>query len=45
MQGLSLKNMEDYQPLPPNSLEGSPEGVVNHEVASEVGSTHSFEGF
>jgi hypothetical protein len=31
--------------LPPNSPEGSPKGVFNNEVASEVGSTHSLEGF
>jgi hypothetical protein len=45
MQGLPPKNPEDYQLLPPNSPEGSPEGVVNNEVASEVGSRHSLEGF
>jgi hypothetical protein len=45
MQGLPPEDPEGYQPLPPNSPEGSPEGVVNNEVASEVGSTHSLEGF
>jgi hypothetical protein len=45
MQGLPLKDLEGYQPLLPNSPEGSPEGVVNNEVASKVGSTHSLEGF
>jgi hypothetical protein len=45
MQGFPLEDPEDYQPLLPNSPEGSPEGLVDHEVASEVGSTHSLEGF
>jgi hypothetical protein len=31
--------------LLPNSPEGSPEGVVNTEVSSEVGRTHLLEGF
>jgi hypothetical protein len=44
MQGIPSEDLEGYQPLLPNSLEGSPEGVVNNEVASEVGSTHSLEG-
>jgi hypothetical protein len=39
------EDLEGYQPFLPNSPEGSPKGVVNHEVASEVGSTHSLEGF
>ena len=45
MIGLPPEDPEGYQPLLPNSPEGSPEGVVNHEVASKVGSTHSLEGF
>jgi hypothetical protein len=45
MQGLPPEDLKGYQPLLPNSPEGSPEGVVNNEVASEVGSTHSLEGF
>jgi hypothetical protein len=40
-----MEDLEGYQPLLPNSLEGSLEGVVDHKVASEVGSTHSLEGF
>jgi hypothetical protein len=45
MQGLPPKDLEDYQPFLSNSPEGSPEGVVNNEVASKFGSTHSLEGF
>ena len=45
MEGIPPKDPEGYQPLPPNSPEVSPEGVVNNEVAFEVGSTHSLEGF
>jgi hypothetical protein len=45
MQGLPLKDLEGYLPLLPNSPEGSPEGAVNNEVASQVGSSHSLEGF
>jgi hypothetical protein len=45
MQGLPPEDPEGYLPLPPNSPEGSPEGVVNNEIASEVGSTHLLEGF
>jgi hypothetical protein len=45
MQGLPLENPEDYVPLLPNSPEGSPVGAVNNEVASEIGSTNSLEGF
>jgi hypothetical protein len=36
---------EGYQRLLPNSPEGSPEGVVDHEVDSKVGTTHSLERF
>jgi hypothetical protein len=45
MQGLPSEDSEGYQPLLPNSPEGPPEGVVDHEVASKVGRTHSLEGF
>jgi hypothetical protein len=45
MQGLPPEDLEGYQPLFPNSPKGFPEGVVDHEVASEVGSTHSLERF
>jgi hypothetical protein len=45
MQGIPLEDPEIYQPLLPNSPEGSPQGVVDHKVASEFGSTHSLEGF
>jgi hypothetical protein len=45
MEGMPSKDLEGYQPLLPNSLEGSPEGVVDHQVSSEVGSTNSLEGF
>jgi hypothetical protein len=45
MQGMPLEDLEGYIPLLPNSVEGSPEGVVNNKVASKVGSTHSLEGF
>jgi hypothetical protein len=45
MQGLPPEDPEGYLPLLPNSPEGSPEGAVNNEVASQVGSSHSLEGF
>jgi hypothetical protein len=45
MQGIPSEDLKGYIPFLPNSLEGSPEGVINNEVASEVGSTHSLEGF
>jgi hypothetical protein len=45
MQGLPPEDIEGYQPFLPNSPKGSPEGVVNNEVASEVGIIHSLEGF
>jgi hypothetical protein len=45
MQGLSLEDSEGYLPLLPNSPEGSSEGDVNNEVASQVGSSHSLVGF
>ena len=40
-----MEDPEGYLPLLPNSPEGSPEGAVNNEVASQVGSSHSLEGF
>jgi hypothetical protein len=36
MQGLPPKDLEGYQPLLPNSPEGPPEGVVDHEIASKL---------
>jgi hypothetical protein len=45
MQGIPLEDPEGFLPLLPNSPKGSPKGVVNNEVASEVGTTHSLEGF
>jgi hypothetical protein len=45
MQGIPLEDPKGYLPLLPNSPEGSPEGVVNNEVASKIGRTHSLEGF
>jgi len=43
MQGLPLEYPEDYAPLLPNSPEGSPEGAVNNDVASEIGSSTPLE--
>jgi hypothetical protein len=43
MQGLPPEDPKDYVPLLPNSLEGSPEGVVNNEVVSEIGSSTPLE--
>jgi hypothetical protein len=45
MQGIPLEDLECYLPLLPNSPEGSPAGAFNSEVASQVGSSHSLEGF
>jgi hypothetical protein len=45
MQRIPPEDLEGYLPLLPNSLEGSPEGAFNNEVASEVGSSHSLEEF
>jgi hypothetical protein len=45
MQGIPPEDPEGYLPLLPNSPEGSPEGAVNNEVASEIGSSNSLEGF
>jgi hypothetical protein len=38
MQGLPSKDLEEYNPLLPNSPEGYPEGAVNNDVGSEIGS-------
>jgi hypothetical protein len=43
MQGLPLKGPEEYTPLIPNSPEGSPEGAINNDVASEIGSSTTLE--
>jgi hypothetical protein len=43
MQGLPPEDPEDYVPLLPNSPEGSPKGVVNNEVASNIGSSTPLE--
>jgi hypothetical protein len=40
MQGLPP---EEYTPLLPNSPEGSPEGAVNNNIASEIGSSIPLE--
>jgi hypothetical protein len=45
MQGLPSEDPKGYLPLLPNSPKGSLEGAINNEVASEVGSSHSLEGF
>jgi hypothetical protein len=43
MQGLPPEDLEDYIPLLPNSPEGSPEGAVNNDIASEIGSSTPLE--
>jgi hypothetical protein len=43
MQGLPPEDPEEYTPLLPNSPEGSPEGAVNNDVASEIGSSTPLE--
>jgi hypothetical protein len=43
MQGLPPEDLEEYTPLIPNSPEGSPEGAVNNDVASEIGSSTPLE--
>ena len=43
MQGLPQEDLEEYTPLLPNSLEGSPELVVNNDIASEIGSSTPLE--
>jgi hypothetical protein len=43
MQGIPLEDPEDYVPLLPNSPEGSPEGAVNNDIASEIGSSTPLE--
>jgi hypothetical protein len=45
MQGIPPKDQEGYLPLLPKSPKGSLEGAINNEVASQVGSSHSLEGF
>jgi hypothetical protein len=43
MQGLPLEDLEEYTPFLPNSPNGSLEGVVNNEVAFEIGSSTPLE--
>jgi hypothetical protein len=43
MQGIPSEDLEDYVPLLPNSPEGSPEGVVNNDIASKIGSSTLLE--
>jgi len=43
MQGLPPEDPEEYAHLLPNSPEDSPEGVVNNDVASEIGSFNPLE--
>jgi hypothetical protein len=43
MQGIPPEDPEDYVPLLSNSLEGSPKGVINNKIASEIGSSTPFE--
>jgi hypothetical protein len=43
MQGIPSEYLEDYAPLLPNSLEGSPEGEVNNDIASKFGSSTPLE--
>jgi hypothetical protein len=38
MQGLPPEEPKEYAPFIPNSPEGSPEGVVNNDVAYYIGS-------
>jgi hypothetical protein len=45
MQGIPPEDLESYVSLLSNSPEGSPKGAVNNEVASEIGSLISLEGF
>jgi hypothetical protein len=42
-KGYLLEDPEDYVPFLPNSPEGSPEGAVNNDVASEIGSSTPLE--
>ena len=39
MKGLPLEDSKEYTPFLPNSPEGSPEGAVNNDIASEIGSS------
>ena len=39
MHGLPSEDSEEYTLFLPNSPEGSPEGVVNNDIASEIGSS------
>jgi hypothetical protein len=43
MQELPTQGPEEYTPFLPNSPEGSPEGVVNNDIASEIGSSTPLE--
>jgi hypothetical protein len=43
MQGLPPEDLEEYTPLLPNSPEGFPEGEVNNDVASDIGSSTPLE--
>ena len=43
MQGLPPEDLEEYTPLLPNSLEGSPERAINNNIASAIGSSTSLE--
>jgi hypothetical protein len=45
MQGLPPEDLEGYLPLLPNWPEGSLRGAFNNEVDSDVGISHSLEGF
>jgi hypothetical protein len=43
MQRLPPEDLEEYTPLLPNSLEGSPEGAINNDIASKIGSSTPLE--
>ena len=43
MQGLPPEDPKEYTPFLLNSLDGSLEGVVNNDVASEIGSSTPLE--
>jgi hypothetical protein len=45
MKWIPLEDPKGYLPFLSNLLKGSSEGVVNNEVVSEAGSTHSLEEF
>jgi hypothetical protein len=38
-----MEDTEEYTPFLPNSLEGSPKGAVNNDVASKIGSSTPLE--